>query len=108
MPKPPKRVIDFEGQHPDIWKAFTDLAQKCHESGGPLDDRSRRLVKLGIAIGMQHEGALHSATRHALEAGLSPEEIFHAGILGITTLGWPSAYAALTWINDTVSAVRKT
>lgn len=104
MPKAPKRVVDFEGRHPDVWEAFTELARRCHETGGPLDEKSRRLVKLGIAIGMQHEGALHSATRHALEAGLSAEEIFHAGILAITTLGWPSAYAAMTWINDTVSA----
>jgi alkylhydroperoxidase/carboxymuconolactone decarboxylase family protein YurZ len=102
MSQPPGRVIEFETKHAEIWEAFTALAAKCHEAGGPLDEKTRRLVKLGIAVGHRHEGAVHSATRHALEAGIPPDEIFHAGILAITTIGWPSAYAALTWINDVV------
>jgi alkylhydroperoxidase/carboxymuconolactone decarboxylase family protein YurZ len=103
MTPPPERVLDFEKKHVEIWEAFKTLAGKCHETGGPLDEKSRRLVKLGIAVGHRHEGAVHSATRHALDAGISPDEIFHAGILAITTIGWPAAYAALTWINDVVT-----
>ena len=55
------------------------------------------------SVGHRHEGAVHSATRQALDAGIAPEEIFHAGILAITTIGWPSAYAALTWMNDVIT-----
>lgn len=98
--KIPSSVQEFEKQYPEVWKAFAALGAACHESGGPLDERTRRLVKLGVAIASQHEGAVHSATRHALESGVSPQELIHVAILAITTIGWPSAYAALTWVRD--------
>ncbi len=79
--------------------------QKCHEKGGPLPEKTRRLVKLAIAIGTRHEGAVHSATRQAVQSGASPEELMHTVILAITTIGWPAAYAAMTWINDVLSGI---
>jgi alkylhydroperoxidase/carboxymuconolactone decarboxylase family protein YurZ len=70
----PQSVIKFESKYPEIWKAFAALGEKCHEKG-PLDEKTRRLVKLGIAIAARHEGAVHSATRNALNAGITPEEM---------------------------------
>ncbi|MBE7544938.1 MAG: carboxymuconolactone decarboxylase family protein [Bryobacteraceae bacterium] len=96
----PEKIEVFRSQHPEVWDAFAALAGACHEQGGPLEERARRLVKLGLAVGAQHEGAVHSAARHAREAGCTPEELRHVAILAITTLGWPSAYAALRWIGD--------
>lgn len=96
----PEKLEDFRRAHPAVWDAFAALGAACHEQGGPLDERTRRLVKLGIAIGAQHEGAVHSATRHALESGCTPEELRHVAILAITTAGWPPAFAALRWIQD--------
>ena len=96
----PESFRVFQGDYPSIWKSFSDLAQKCHEEGGPLDEKSRRLVKLALAIGARHEGAVHSAVRQALDGGVSKEEMLHVAILGITTLGWPAANAAVTWIRD--------
>jgi alkylhydroperoxidase/carboxymuconolactone decarboxylase family protein YurZ len=98
----PRSVIKFESQYPEIWKAFAALGKACHETG-PLDEKMRRLVKLGIAVAARHEGAVHSATRNALNAGLSPEEMFQVAILSITTIGWPAAYAAMTWINEIIA-----
>lgn len=98
----PASVMEFEKKHPQIWQAFSDLAEKCHETGGPLDERTRRLVKLAAAIAFRHEGAVHSATRQAIAAGLSPGELYHVPILTITTIRWPAAYAAMTWIADIV------
>ena len=96
----PESFHAFQRGYPGIWKAFEDLAQKCHEEGGPLDEKSRRLVKLALAIGAQQEGAVHSAVRQAMDGGVSQEEMLHVAILGITTLGWPVANAAVTWIRD--------
>jgi alkylhydroperoxidase/carboxymuconolactone decarboxylase family protein YurZ len=96
----PEKIGKFRERSPEIWDAFAALAAACHEQGGPLDERTRRLVKVALAAGAQHEGAARSATRHALEAGCSPEELRHVALLAITTLGWPSAYAALRWIED--------
>lgn len=98
----PRAVADFQLKYPKVWDNFRALAEACHDEGGPLDEKSRRLIKLAISIGHRHEGAVHSATRLALAAGISPEELFHAAILAITTLGWPASYAAMTWIADVV------
>lgn len=99
----PDSVTKFGKKYPKIWQSFQQLASECHESGGPLDERARRLVKLGIAIGTEREGAVHSATRLALDSGISPDEIAHTAILAITTIGWPGAQAALTWVTDILS-----
>jgi alkylhydroperoxidase/carboxymuconolactone decarboxylase family protein YurZ len=104
MQQPPPKVVDFKSRYPEIWEAFSTLAGRCHESGGPLDEKSRRLVKLGLAIGTRHEGAVHSAVRHALNAGISSGELFHVAALSITTIGWPAAQAAVSWIHDIVSS----
>jgi alkylhydroperoxidase/carboxymuconolactone decarboxylase family protein YurZ len=84
---------------PEIWQAFSQLAQACHDAG-PLDEKTRRLVKLAIAVAAGTEGGTHSAVRHAAEAGVTPEEMEHVVLLSITTIGLPAAGRALTWIQD--------
>lgn len=99
----PGSVSSFEKKHPAVWEAFDRLGGACHEAG-PLDEKVRRLVKLALAVGLRHEGAVHSATRNALKSGVTREEIEHVVILAITTIGWPAAHAAMTWINDDLSS----
>lgn len=85
--------------YPDVCEAFESLGTQCHNAG-PLNEKERKLAKLGIAIGVGSEGAVHSAVRNAAKAGISKEEIIHVSILAITTIGLPQAIAAMTWIND--------
>jgi 4-carboxymuconolactone decarboxylase len=75
------------------------MGEECH-SAGPLDERVRRLVKIGIAAAAQSEGAVHSAVRHANAAGISADEIRHVIVLSITTIGFPRAMAAISWADD--------
>jgi len=89
----------FQEDFPPIWEAFDNLAKKCHQAG-PLEAKVRRLVKLGIAIGAGLEGAVHSHTRRALAEGIAPQEIRHAVLLAMTTVGFPRTMAALSWVND--------
>ncbi len=98
----PARAAKFAEEKPDIWKAYQDLGKACSEAG-PLNGRERRLVKIALAVGGGSEGAVHSHARRAGEEGLSPEELRHVAALAITTLGFPRAIAALTWIDDIVS-----
>jgi len=42
-----------------------------------------------------------------LKSGVKREEIEHVAILSVTTIGWPSAYAALSWIEDEFSKKQK-
>ena len=95
----PRPITRFTKQYPRVWKAFTELGERCHDAG-PLDERSRRLVKLALSIGAGLEGATHSAVRNARKAGLNDEEINHVALLAVTTLGLPSATRAFTWIRD--------
>lgn len=97
--KLPKAATRFRKLYPDVWKAFTKLGERCHDAG-PLDERSRRLVKLALSIGAGLEGATHSAVRNARKIGLSEEEINHVVLLAVTTLGFPSAIRAFTWAGD--------
>src|SRR5246127_1153571 len=71
MPKPSMVAEQIRTNMPEIWKAFNNLAQACHDAG-PLDEKTRRLVKLGIAVGAGTEVGTHSAMRHAAEAGGLP------------------------------------
>lgn len=86
-------------ENPELWSAFQALGAAAAESG-PLDERSRRLVNLALAIGADSEGATHSHSRRALAEGFSAEELEHVAFLAITTLGWPRAIRGLTWILD--------
>ncbi len=95
----PSQFKALAREYPDVCKAFENLGTQCHEAG-PLDEKTRRLVKLGMAIGTRSEGAVHSAVRNALKTGLSKEEIMHVGILAITTIGLPHALASITWMKD--------
>ncbi len=97
--KLPEAVNDFRSRHPEVWKAFNDLGERCHEAG-PLDEKCRRLVKLALSIGAGLEGGTHSAVRNSLKAGVTAEEIDHVAVLAISTLGLPAATRAMTWIED--------
>ncbi len=97
--KLPPAVEALRTEHADVWQAFSELGDRCHKAG-PLDEKTRRLVKLALAIGAGLEGGSHSAVRNALASGLNPDEIRHVAVLAITTLGLPASIRALTWIND--------
>lgn len=86
-------------RYPSVWKAYTQLGEET-ATGGPLTERERRLVKLALAVGSGSEGATHSHARQALADGLTPPEVRHVALLGITTLGFPASAAALSWLDD--------
>ena len=86
-------------EKPELWRAFQELGAATGRAG-PLGGREQRLVNLALAIGGDSEGATHSHSRRALAEGLTAEELEHVAFLAITTLGWPQAIRALTWIRD--------
>jgi AhpD family alkylhydroperoxidase len=103
--KLPMPYTRFAKTYKMVWQAYDDLGAAAHRVG-PLPPKTRELVKLGMAIGAKMEGAVHAHTRRALEAGARPAEIRHAAILAITTLGFPVAMAALTWVEDILGRKR--
>jgi 4-carboxymuconolactone decarboxylase len=99
MRKVPARFLEFNKSYPRIAEAYERVAEECHKSG-PLNEKERSLVKLGIAIGSGMEGSVHSQVRKALDAGIKPGEIEHAFLLGLTAIGFPRMMAARTWAED--------
>lgn len=99
-PKPPKIHQEFVKRFPKLGKAWELLRIGAQEAGS-LDERTARLVKLGIAIGAMREGAVHSAARQAIGSGVDQEEIEQVVALAASTIGLPSTVAAYTWVKDT-------
>jgi len=95
----PRAHRRFREVYPDIAAAYEQLGRVTQE-WGPIDKKTRELVKLGVAVGSRQEGAVHSHTRRALDAGATPEEIRHVVLLALTTIGFPNMVAAMSWVED--------
>jgi 4-carboxymuconolactone decarboxylase len=95
----PDIYVSFRDRFPDVARAQDQLGAAL-DAAGPLDARTRRLVKLGIAVGALAEGAVRSNVRKAMQEGAGAEEIHHVAMLAVTTAGFPTTVAALGWIDE--------
>lgn len=91
----------IQQRHPDFIHAVEELGTAIRQSG-PLDDKLAQLIQLAAAATLRSEGAVHSHTRRALEAGATPEEVRHAVMLVTSTIGFPNVAAALSWVDDII------
>jgi 4-carboxymuconolactone decarboxylase len=98
--KVPKTYGRFIERYPEIGQAW-ELLRKAEQKGG-LNEKTTRLVKLGIAIGGMKEGAVHSGVRKALDAGASREEIEQVIAMAASTLGLPSTVAIYSWVLEQI------
>lgn len=96
MSKLPKQYRLFQEEYASVWQAYQNLGAAVAQTG-PLEDKVRELIKLGMSAAASQEGSVHSHTHRALEAGATPQEIEHAIVIGITTIGFPRTIAALSW-----------
>ncbi len=101
----PKPFRQFTGENPAVARAYEALGEACAKAG-PLDERTRELVKLGMAIGARLEGAVHSHARRALVAGATSAQIRHVVTLAATTVGFPTTVAAYTWVEEVLAKRR--
>jgi alkylhydroperoxidase/carboxymuconolactone decarboxylase family protein YurZ len=99
----PSGAGEVAENYPPVWNALEALGEAC-AAAGPLDARTRRLVKLALAIGVGSEGATHSHARRALAEGIEPAALHQVALLAIATAGFPAAVKGLTWIDDIVGA----
>ena len=99
MAKPPKHYQKLAQQFPAFLEAVEQLGQVSRQSG-PIDEKNAQLLQLAASAAIRSEGGVHSHTKRALKAGVSPEEIRHSLILLTSTLGFPTVMAALSWSND--------
>jgi 4-carboxymuconolactone decarboxylase len=97
--KVPGRYLQFQKLYPKVFKAYEALGLATQEAG-PLPLKTRALVKLALAVGARLEGAVHSHTRRAVEAGCSADEIRHVILLATTTIGFAGMMATFSWVDD--------
>jgi AhpD family alkylhydroperoxidase len=98
----PKRYQKFHDEFPHIANSYETLGDAVHNAG-PLDNKTRALIKLAISIGSRLEGGVHAHTRKALKAGCTPDEIKHTVMLALPTMGLPSTMAAYSWVEDVIN-----
>jgi alkylhydroperoxidase/carboxymuconolactone decarboxylase family protein YurZ len=98
----PEVYQQFSGRFPAVKEAFDALGAAEHDAG-PLGERERRLIKLGIAVGAESEGAVRSHVRKLLGVGVSEQEILHTIVLALTTVGFPATNAALGWAEEVLA-----
>ncbi len=94
----PPAARNFATRHTAVWQAYETLGEAAAEAG-PLDARTRRLVKLALAIGAQAQGAASSHARRGKADGASLADMHHVAALAVTTLGLPAAVRAMAWID---------
>jgi 4-carboxymuconolactone decarboxylase len=99
----PDVYVRFRQRYPEVAGALDGLG-KATEAAGGLEERTQRLVKLGIAIGALAEGAVRSNVRKARAVGVTDDEIRHTAVLAISTVGFPAAIAAASWIEEALVA----
>lgn len=95
----PEIYVRFREDFPGVADGLDQLGRATDEASA-LDQRTARLVTLGVAVGALAEGAVRSNVRKALGAGASPEEIRSVALHAVSTRGFPAAIAAYRWIEE--------
>jgi len=93
-------------QFPGVITAVENLGTTLR-TAGPLDEKTSHLIQLAGAAAAQSEGSVRSHTRRALQAGASADEIFHALLLLVSTIGFPQAMASMSWAQEIVEKKSK-
>ena len=101
MKQLPKRFKKFRKEFPNVANAYEQLGTAVHKSG-PINEKTRALIKLAISTGTGMEGAVHSHTREAIDAGCSKAEIKQTVMLALPTIGFLASMAVLSWVEDII------
>ena len=103
MPKDkfPQWYRSIKERHEGFMDALERLGQAVRGEG-PLDEKTSQLIQLAAAATLRSEGAVHSHAKRAIEAGATPEEIYHGLIILTSTIGFPTVSAALSWADDVI------
>ncbi len=96
---PPEKYRELKKRHPKLFTSLESLGESAKQEG-PIEEKTAQLIQLAAAAAVRSEGAVHSHTRRARDAGASADEIRHALILLTSTIGYPGMMAAMSWVDD--------
>lgn len=89
MKKIDENLQYFIENHKDVYEAYQGFGKALHNEGGPLDEKTRALLKIAISTTCQYEYALRTHINKAVSSGCTREEIEHAILLTASTAGFP-------------------
>jgi 4-carboxymuconolactone decarboxylase len=101
MPKDkvPTHFASVQDRFPKVMNALEELGKAARQHG-PLDNKTVHLIQLAAAAAIQSEGAVHGHVQRATEVGATPDEIYHAVVLLVSTIGFPRVATSLCWVDD--------
>ncbi|TWU23925.1 Carboxymuconolactone decarboxylase family protein [Novipirellula galeiformis] len=102
----PKSYKQMHKSYPEYMQAYESFGEEARKAG-PLSPREVALVKLAISLGAGLEGAAHSHTRKALEAGCTADELRHVAVVSAPTIGFPTMMRARSWVEDVLEKQAK-
>lgn len=91
----------FGEEFPEIYEAYDQLVKKCHEKG-PLDQKTRQLIKIAVASASYLENTVKANTARAIRMGITREEIEQAILITMPMVGYPKMVAALGWCRQAI------
>ncbi|MBI4832078.1 MAG: carboxymuconolactone decarboxylase family protein [Candidatus Lindowbacteria bacterium] len=92
----PSHFKKFVKKYPAVWKAHQQLTEAAADCG-PLDRKTRELIKLAISGTANQETAVERHAVMAVQEGAKPDEVYHALLQMITIIGFPRTSAAIKW-----------
>ncbi|SCG83053.1 carboxymuconolactone decarboxylase domain-containing protein [Proteiniborus sp. DW1] len=95
-----KNLKYFLDKYGDIYEAYENYGQKVHNDGGPLDEKTRWLIKVAISAACKHHYSVRTHIRKALKSGCTRDEIEHALMLVAPTAGFPAFMEALMCLRE--------
>lgn len=90
----------FLDKYGDIYESYENYGQKVHNDGGPLEEKTRWLIKVAISAACKHHYSIRTHIRKALKSGCTREEIEHAMMLVAPTAGFPAFMEALMCLRE--------
>ena len=93
----PQTFKDIVKEYSEVWEAHEKLTQACADAG-PLDRKTRDLIKVALSVGAGLETATERHAIMAVENGATMEEIEHTVLMAMTTCGHPRTAAGWAWV----------
>jgi AhpD family alkylhydroperoxidase len=97
----PPAFESMKDAFPAVWDSQSAMNRSCDEAG-PLDARTRELIKVAVLAAAGYEQSVKGHTVMALEAGASPAEVRQAVLLAAGPVGIPAVAYGLSWIEEAI------
>ncbi|MDF2908743.1 MAG: carboxymuconolactone decarboxylase [Herbinix sp.] len=89
--------------HGEIYDAYQNYGKLVHEKGGPLDEKTRWLIKVALSTDCKNEYSLRTHILKAMKSGCTKEEIEHAILLVGPTAGFPTMMRGLLVLREVMN-----